>query len=195
MSGARDPNLPVPAQAAGTGLEQLLARPLADRDVDAATAELAAPLEHRSGSVASLLAFRAGGEILALQAEETAKVVPCSAIHRVPHRGHAVFRGIANHDGELLLCMSIEAALGLAAPADAAPRAMVVAEAGRERWAFPVDSVIGVTDVEAASLRQPPLTVSAARTGCARALFRIAEGEGVLLDVAMLASIFRGATA
>jgi chemotaxis signal transduction protein len=72
---------------------------------------------------------------------------------------------------------------------------MVVAEAGRERWAFPVDSVIGVTDVEAASLRQPPLTVSAARTGCARALFRIAEGEGVLLDVAMLASIFRGATA
>jgi chemotaxis signal transduction protein len=145
--------------------------------------------------VASLLAFRAGGEILALQAEEIAKVVFCSVIYRVLHRGYAVFRGIVNHDGELLLCMSIEAALGLAAPADAAPRAMVVAEAGRERWAFPVDSVIGVTDVEAASLRQPPLTVSAARTGCARALFRIAEGEGVLLDVAMLASIFRGATA
>ena len=161
MSDPRDAGLPVPAASAGTGLDQLLARPLGERDIDAATAELAAPLEHRSGSRVSLLAFRAGGEVLALRAEDTAKVVPCSPIHRVPHRGQPVFRGIANHDGELLLCMSIEAALGLARPGEAAPRAMVVAEAGRERWAFPVDGVIGVTDVDAASLRPPPMTVSA----------------------------------
>ena len=72
---------------------------------------------------------------------------------------------------------------------------MVVMEAGRERWAFPVERVIGVTDVDQASLRTPPLTVSAARSGCARALLSIPEGDGMLLDADALASIFRGATA
>lgn len=196
MTGA---DLPMARPPAGSGLEQLMSRPLGEADLDLATAALAAPLERRSESRLSVLAFRAGGEILAVRAVDTAKVVPCSAIHRVPHRRNPVFRGIANHDGELLLCMSIERAMGLpdAPPGGGSappPTAMVVMESGRERWAFPVEAVIGVTDVDQASLRPPPLTVSAARTGCARALLRIPEGDGMLLDADALASIFRGAT-
>ena len=197
MTGA---DLPIARPAAGSGLEQLMTRPLGEADLESATAALAAPLERRSESRLSVLAFRAGGEILAVRAVDAAKVVPCSAIHRVPHRQSPVFRGIANHDGELLLCMSIERAMGLAEAAShgagaPAPTAMVVMEAGRERWAFPVERVIGVTDVDQASLRTPPLTVSAARSGCARALLSIPEGDGMLLDADALASIFRGATA
>lgn len=195
-----DADLPVSRPAPGSGLDQLMIRPLGEADLESATAALAAPLERRSESRLSVLAFRAGGEILAIRAVDAARVVPCSAIHRVPHRRNPVFRGIANHDGELLLCMSIERAMGLAdapsAGADApAPTAMVVMEAARERWAFPVERVIGVTDVDQSSLRPPPLTVSAARSGCASALLRIPEGEGMLLDAEALASICRGATA
>ena len=185
----------LPARAGGSsGLDQLLSRPLTDADLDRATAGLALPLEERSRSRTSLLAVRAGGEILAVLATEAAKVVAPSAVHRVPHRSNAVFRGIVNHDGELLLCMSIEAALGLAVPDAGAHRAFVVVELGRERWAFGVDGVIGVTDVDAGGLRQPPMTVTAAKSGCVRSLARIAEGEAVVLDVHSLCSVFRGAT-
>ena len=168
---SEDRTLPLikPANSAVAGLEQLLTRPLTESDLDRATAALAAPLDERSRSRISLLAMRAGGEILAILAGEAAKVVPAGTIHRVPHRSNQIFRGLSNHDGELLLCMSIEAALGIPAPAKRERSILVVAEQGRERWAFEVDSIVGVTDVDERSLRAPPMTISAAKTGCARA--------------------------
>ena len=185
----------LPARIDGpAGLDQLLSRPLSEADLDRATAGLALPLEERSRSRTSLLAVRAGGEILAVHATEAAKVVPPSAVHRVPHRTNPVFRGLANHEGELLLCMSIEAALGLPVADVSAHRAFVVVELGRERWAFGVEGVIGVTDVDADRMRQPPMTVTAAKSGCVRSLARIAEGEAIVLDVHSLCSVFRGAT-
>lgn len=181
-----------PTQKAG--LDQLLSRPLLDEDLDRATAVLAAPLAERSRARVSLLAMHAGGEIVAISANETAKVVPGAVIHRVPHRSNDVFRGITNHDGELLLCMCLESALGLPVPAERVRPTLVVAELARERWAFEVDSVIGVTDLDEGTLRAPPVTISSAKNGCARALARITEGEAVVLDVHSLFSIFRGAT-
>ena len=192
-----DRQLAVSANARSTfaGLDQLLARPLTEADLDRATAALAAPLEERSRARVSLLTVRAGGEVLAIAAREAAKVVPPAPVHRVPHRSNSIFRGIANHDGELLLCMSIEHALGLPAPAKREGGALVVAELGRERWAFQVDTVFGVNDVDEGNLRAPPMTLSAAKSGCARALARIDEGEALVLDVPSLFSVFRGATA
>lgn len=177
------------------GLDALLARPLTDADLDRATTELAAPIGDHRGRTASVLAARAGGELIAMAASDACKVIAPTRVHRVPHRSNAVFLGVANHDGELLLCASIEAALGLAPRAEGtAPAAFVVAESGRERWAFGVDGVIGVVDVAESAMRSPPLTVAAARSGCVRALARIDEGEAIVLDVGALFSLLRGAT-
>lgn len=177
----------------GSDIDQLLARPLLEADIDRATAALAAPLEEAARRRVRILAMRAGGEIVAIPAREVAKVVPAGRIHRVPHRTGKVFRGIANHDGELLLCMSVEESLGIAAPAERTRGVLVVAEQRRERWAFEVDTIVGVTDVDEASLRTPPLTLAAARSGCVASLVRIDEGEAVLLDTHALFAIFRGA--
>ena len=177
------------------GLDALLARPLSEADLDRATAELAVPIDLREGSRLSVLAFRTGGELVAIPAAEACRVIAPTAVHRVPHRSNAVFLGIANHDGEILLCASIEAALGLAPRAvDAPPAALVVAENGRERWAFGVDAVVGVVDVAESALRSPPLTVSAARSGCVRTLARVEGGEAIVLDVGALFALLRGAT-
>jgi chemotaxis-related protein WspD len=177
------------------GLDALLARPLSEPDLDRATAELAVPIDLREGSRLSVLAFRTGGELVAVPAAEACRVIAPTTVHRVPHRSNAVFLGIANHDGEILLCASIEAALGLAPRAvDAPPAAFVVAENGRERWAFGVDAVVGVVDVAESALRSPPLTVSAARSGCVRTLARIEGGEAIVLDVGALFALLRGAT-
>jgi chemotaxis signal transduction protein len=80
-------------------------------------------------------------------------------------------------------------------PAERTHCVLVVAEHNRERWAFIVDSVVGVVDVDERAMRAPPMTLSSARSGCARALATIDEGEAVVLDIHSLFSIFRGATA
>lgn len=191
-----DPVPALPVRAGDDGLDALLARPLSDAELDRATAELATPLEHRRGQRTSLLAARAGGELVAIAATSATKVIGAASIHRVPHRSNAVFLGIANHDGELLLCASIEAALGLAPRPDGTrPAAFIVAESGRERWAFGVDAVVGVVDVGEDALRSPPMTVTAARSGCVRALARLDEGEAIVLEVDALFALLRGATA
>jgi len=182
-----------PGRTAGAGLEELLARPLTDAELDRATAALAAPIAGRGGTATSVLVIRAGGELLALPSTETAKVVRTGRVHRVPHRSNDVFLGITNHDGEILLCASLEHALGLT-PATAAERpATVVIGVARDRWAFRVDGVLGVADVPASAMREPPMTVSAARNGCVRSLARLPEGEASVLDTRALAALFRGA--
>jgi chemotaxis-related protein WspD len=197
VSGLPDPTDPralAPLPGPDDGLEALLARPLADEDLDRATAALAAPIERRSAERTSLLVVRAGGELLAVRSVDTALVAPPAPVHRVPHRGGAVFRGIANHDGEILLCMALEAALGLPAPAGPRPRAsLIVVGAARDRWAFEVDEVLGVVDVPAGAMRAPPVTVAVARNGCIATLARLAHGEASVLDAGALAAIFRGA--
>ena len=179
---------------AAHGLEALLARPLAEEDLDRATAALAAPLELRGTERTSLLVVRAGGELLAVRSVDTALVAPPSPVHRVPHRSGTVFRGIANHDGEILLCMSLESAMGLPPPAGPRPRPSFVVIGGtRDRWAFEVDEVVGVLDVPGSAMRAPPVTVAVARNGCIGALARVEGGEASVIDASALAAIFRGA--
>ncbi len=179
---------------ADAGLDELLARPLADADLDRATGELAAPISARARRAMSVLAVRAGGELLAIPSVDVAKVVPPARVHRVPHRSNEVLLGIANHDGELLLCMSLEAALGVPRAERRAKPALVVIGDVRDRWAFEVDEVVGVLDVAEGASREAPVTVTASRNGCVARLAATESGEAAVLDVQGLASIFRGAT-
>lgn len=203
------------------GMDELMSRPLSDADLQRATADMAAPLDLPRGGRRSALLFECGGERFAIPAIDVAKVVVESTVHRVPHRANPVFRGISNTDGELLLCMSLEQALGLPAalstaePAAAArpqgatadtrsaaggatevaKRVLVVIGGARDRWGFAVDSVIGVADIHEEDLRPAPVTVGAARSGCVAALVQACDGTASLLDRARLAAIFRGAVA
>ena len=186
--------LAAPAAQEGRGLAELMSRPLSDADLDRATAELAAPLEARSRARRSLLAFRRGAELFGVPAVDAAKVVSATQVHRVPHRTNAVFRGIANHEGELLLVVSLEAALGLPPHELPERRVMVVLGTGRDRWAFEADMIEGVLDVPANAFRAPPVTVTASRSGCVGALASTNVGEVVVLEPARLYALFRGAT-
>jgi chemotaxis-related protein WspD len=178
---------------ADAGLDELLARPLAEADLDRATGELAAPIAARARRAMSVLAVRVGGELFAILSVDVAKVVPPARVHRVPHRSNEVLLGIANHDGELLLCMSLEAALGIARSEARAKPALAVIGDVRDRWAFEVDEVVGVLDVAEGASREAPVTVTASRNGCITRLAGTESGEAALLDVQGLASIFRGA--
>lgn len=175
------------------GLDEIMARPLSDAELDAATRDMAAPLELAVGSRRSLLVFRCGGELLAVESVAVARVVPAAPIHRVPHRTSPVFRGICAHDGEIMLCASLEHALGLTPAADQSDRVLVVIGGLRDRWSFLVDGIVGVLEVPETALAAAPLTVTQARGGCVTHLAETAEGRTSVLDAQRLGSLFRGA--
>jgi chemotaxis signal transduction protein len=175
-------------------MRALLDRPLSAQELAANTSAVAARAEARMGRTRSVLAFTVGGERLALEAEDAARVVPLSPVRRVPHRTNAVFAGLANIGGELTLIARAGEALGIAAGATQT-HFIVIGRPG-ERWAFAVDSVEGVRRVEESRTLPPPATIRHAADGCTKYLAPIASRTGAdaplvsVLDVARLSALF-----
>ncbi|MBM4023355.1 MAG: chemotaxis protein [Planctomycetes bacterium] len=160
----------------------------------------------------SVLVFRVDHEWLALPAQVLVEVTPVRTIHTIPHRGGTPLAGLVNIRGELRLCVSLHAVLGLggglrspgtvrpdtAADASAVPRLLVIERAGpraTDRWVLGVDDVAGVQRVPRSALRPVPATVSQAAGRCSTALFRWQEGDVAILDEDRLFEALRQAVA
>lgn len=152
--------------------------------------EPAAAVETESTSV---LVFRLGKEWFALPAAVLVEVTTPRPLHRVPHRAGGGLAGLVNIRGQLQLCMSLHALLGLqggpqaaaAAATEPAARFLVVertGDAGLERWVLGVDEVAGVHRVPRTAIRAVPSTVSQAQARCSTALFEWQERTVGLLD-------------
>jgi chemotaxis signal transduction protein len=78
---------------------------------------------------------------------------------------------MVNVNGELLLCVSLQAALGLPSEENKEPGVrprLCIVGAGRERFAFGVNEILGVRRVSRSSLQKVPVTLSkspSAQTG------------------------------
>jgi chemotaxis-related protein WspD len=201
-------NCPVLAEAARGFFE----RPAPEGYLEAWRAILEEPVEAVEGEAASLLVFRVDQEWLALPAPVLVEVTPVRRIHAVPHRRGTPLAGLVNIRGELRLCLSLHAILGLpggpqatasagpgdASEAEAVPRLLVIEPAGPragERWVVGVDDVAGVQRVPRSALRPVPATVSQAAARCTTALFRWREADVAVLDEARLCDALRQAVA
>ena len=98
-------------------------------------------------------------------------------IHSLPHRRDGVLLGLTNVRGELLICVSLEAVLGIPSESKtngkrhgAAHRRLVVIHDKGGRIVFPVDEVHGVLRPRASELREVPATVSRATGTYAKAM-------------------------
>ena len=115
--------------------------------------------------------FRLGQEWLALPASIFNQVLVPSPIHSLPHSTNPVLRGIVNVRGQLLLCISLHALLGIEGsnpdPANIPPLPvikcqpgsyprLVVIEQPREVWAFEVDEIYGLHQYSTGVLRNAP---------------------------------------
>ncbi len=142
----------------------------------------AAPrLADQTGTVA-VVVFRLGGEWLALPAAHWREVGAPRPIHSLPHRRDQVVTGIVNIRGELLVCVSLAAALGAAVtPPSAVPRLAVV-QWGGDRFVFPTDEIAGLHRYDPAELTPVPATLARAQALCMRGMMAW-EGRAVgLLD-------------
>lgn len=201
-------NCPVLAEAARGFFE----RPAPEGYLEAWRAILEEPVEAVEAEATSLLVFRVDKEWLALPATVLVEVTPVRRIHAVPHRRGTPLAGLVNIRGELRLCLSLHAVLGLPGgprsavaagagdppEAEAMPRLLVIEPAGQrpgDRWVVGVDDVAGVQRVPRSDLRPVPATVSQAAARCSTALFRWRDQDVAVLDEVRLGDALRQAVA
>jgi chemotaxis-related protein WspD len=116
--------------------------------------ELARPKEGEDAASLSLFVFRIGEEWLALPATAVSEVAEVLPVRRIPRRA----AGLVNVHGELHLCFSMSAVLGIAAD-EHAGRTVVIGNADGQ-WVFPADEVWGLLSISAHGLDDVPATIA-----------------------------------
>lgn len=142
------------------------------------TAHVAMAVNTAVATTESAVVFRLHTEWLALSTMVFHGIAPAGAVHTLPHRRNGVLLGVTPMRGELLICVSLGALLGVATvPSPADRRDGTVegkkGEAGRQRMivkgaggllVFPVDEVYGVHRYRGEDLREVPATLAHAET-------------------------------
>jgi chemotaxis-related protein WspD len=128
------------------------------------TERVATPLRRDEQGTESALLFRLGGEWLALSTVLVHAIAPVPAIHSIPRRRDGAPLGIANIEGALVVCVALDALLGVSPPDDGAivnsvAARMIVVSAPGGRLAFRVDEVHGVHRFHRDELRAVPATL------------------------------------
>lgn len=195
-------NCPVLADAARSFFD----RAAPEGYLDSWRAILEEPAAAEEVADTSVLVFRVGHEWLSLPTGALVEVTPFRTLHSVPHRSGTPLAGIVNIRGQLQLCVSLHAVLGLpggprptAAPDerdDQSSRLIVLERTSgqnSERWVVGVDEVAGVHRVGRADLRPVPSTVSQAAARCSSALFGWQDRTVALLDEVRLFDALREA--
>ncbi len=167
-----------------------LGRTLLDREMPEeyrreVSAELAAATAAVTEETVSVLVFRVGPEWFALRTSVLHEVAASQKAYAVPFRSGSLLAGLVNVNGELLLCVLLEAVLGLpvkekSVPGDK-PRLCVVGD-GHERFAFTVDEILGVRRVACGQLRTVPVTLAKAPSAQVDSCFELDGRHIGLID-------------
>lgn len=124
----------------------------------------------------AMVVFRVGGEWLGLDASVCSEFAEISAVHSLPHRHDATILGLVNIRGELLVCVSLAAKLGI----DSVFKdrigmrricsRFIVLRVEENVFVMPVDEVYGVIRFNIGELRDTPSTVAHAAATYTRAV-------------------------
>jgi len=148
---------------------------------------MAMPKEMARMGTLSVMVFRLFGERFAIKTIFFQEAAEPSPIHTLPLKVNRVFRGLANINGELLLCLSIADLLELTPEAEGEAssvvyeRMLVVVREG-QRFVFPVEQILGVHRVAPEDLGEVPATLSRSARSLTRGIFQLDGRHVGLLD-------------
>ncbi|MBZ9935260.1 chemotaxis protein CheW [Mesorhizobium sp. BR1-1-16] len=179
MSGDSEPA----ERKAGASASSLLDRPLPPGYREdwarhfADTAAVSNRVADSASADQTVVIFRIGAEWLALSTALFHEIAEPRRIHSLPHRRDDMLLGIVNVRGELLVCVSLAALLGIGdGPSSQRSdriktfaRIVVIGREGR-RLAFPVDEVHGIHRYAEADLTATPATIGKAAARFATAM-------------------------
>jgi chemotaxis-related protein WspD len=152
----------------------------------------AEPKVARRADTQSAIVFRVAGEWLALRTAVFQEIAPHRPVHSLPHRRGTFVSGVVNIRGELLACMSLPAALGLAVPDGKPPltaRLAVVGQ-GSGRFVFAADEISGVHRYHDGEISPVPATLAHAQAVHTRGLLTWQNRPVGLLDDGLLFHTF-----
>ena len=176
-------NCPVYANAG----RQLLDQKIPDSYREEWTALLAHEKETIQAEILSVIVFRLRDELLALKTAFFQEAADMASPHTIPLKTHEVFLGIVNINGELMLCMSVADLLGISAGDEQVQdrkvyARLVVIQRDGQRFAFPVDEVLGVYHFPLGSLQDLPATVSKSARALTAGIFHYEERKVGLIE-------------
>jgi chemotaxis-related protein WspD len=160
-------NCPVYSDAGRSLLEQELPPGYLDEWTDLLRSSQGETNAVSTADTVSVGIFRLSGEWLALPAGLFKEVTQISVTHTLPHRSNHIFIGLVNIRGEIQLCISLKALLGLetgdVGKQNISPvvyERMVVVEREGSRWVFGVDEIYGIHRILPEQIGNVPATIS-----------------------------------
>ena len=165
---------------------RLLDVPVPSDYTDGWTQHFARPSALTQTEPHSAILFRLGDEWLALPTASCSEVADMRTIHSLPHRRNGAVLGIANVRGELLVCLSLAALLGLSVNRDLKSQRLLVFRRGAAAAVFAVDEVHSVHRYGAPQLTEVPATVSKAQATYTKAMLSWRERSVGVLDEQLL---------
>ncbi len=101
---------------------------------------------NNESGLSRLFVFKCADMFFAFPASAVSEISKHKMIHRIPHRLDAALEGIVNINGELVIVLAILRLLGLSSYAlgDFKNSMIIVCKSGHERFAFRVDSILGM---------------------------------------------------
>lgn len=152
----------LPTTQQRVSLSRLLDREVSQDYLREWTAHVAAKQKAIEVGTKSVVIFRVGTEWLALATGMFQEVGEQSTIRTLPHRRGGTLSGLVSVRGELVLCVSLEALLGLEKAAEGKRGRLLVCNPPRGRFAFPVSEICGVYHYHPTDLKPSPATLGAA---------------------------------
>lgn len=167
-----------------------LGRALLDREIpgdyrEEVSEELAREAAQVAEETTSVLVLRVGSEWFGLRTEVFREILPYQEPYVLPFRSGALLAGLVNVNGELLLCISLEAALSLPPQGKAMPAGqarLCVVGNGDERFAFGVNEILGVRRVPRARLQPVPVTLAKLPSAQITSCFEVDGHNAGLMD-------------
>lgn len=133
----------------------------------------------------SVLVLRVNSEWFAFRTYVFQEISAYQKPYVVPFRSGALLVGLVNVNGELLLCISLEAALSLSSKEKTQPAGrprLCVVRNGGERFAFDVDEILGVRRIASTQLQPVPVTLAKSPSAQTTSCFEV-DGHNVgLID-------------
>lgn len=147
-------------------------------------AEAKRSLRHGANSA---VVFRLTTEWFALATNVFREISPVRPVHSLPHRRDRIVTGLVNIRGELLVCVSLAAALGLAGQTgtDRTARLAVMLREG-DRFVFGADEIAGIHRFDDAEVGPVPATLAHAQAPYTRGIFTWRDRPVGLLDDQLL---------
>ena len=148
--------------------QRALQRPVPEEYEQEWTRNLARKKESDLGHQVTVIIFRVGDEWFSLPVNYLQQVETRRAIHSVPHRNSGIVKGVVNVAGEVKLCFSLGALLGIeqASTLDSTQRTavyegLIVLKSGTRGYVFPVTEVLELARISLEDIKAVPSTVSA----------------------------------